>query len=93
MHATLLEELQRLRGTVYLEDGAIKPEQLSADGCHRTPEDQRAWHLLVLAEGQVRACGWYLEHQHARSIQDLRVRSCPLVKSGDWKHTVDRAID
>jgi hypothetical protein len=51
----LLEELQRLRGQVYLEDGAIVEEQLD-NGRHRTPEDDRAWHLLIISEHRVVAC-------------------------------------
>src|SRR5688572_17460172 len=57
----LLRAVQRMRGSVYLEDGAVSRQQLSADGLHQTAEDDRSWHLLFLnAEHRVTACIWYL---------------------------------
>lgn len=78
-HSLLVREMQGLRGSIYLTDGAVQPHQLSAEGLHQTPEDERSWHLLMLnREGQVSACAWYMEHDDARSIEQLRVRNCPL---------------
>ena len=48
LHRHLVRSMQRLRGRVYLEDGAISERELSADGRHQTPEDDRSWHLLLL---------------------------------------------
>lgn len=93
MHDEMLDELQRLRGRVYLQDGAILPEQVSPDGRHQTPEDDRAWHLLILNGDRVSACVWYLEHDNARSIEELRVRNCPLAEVDGWRGTLRRAID
>jgi hypothetical protein len=75
----MLRQMQQLRGRVYLDDGALRPEQLGYDGRHRTPEDERSWHLLLLnRRGDVSACIWYLEHDEPSSIHELRVKSCPL---------------
>lgn len=83
-HDDLVGQMQCLRGQVYLEDGALRPDQLTPDGRHRTREDERSWHLLMLDRRQrVSACIWYLEHQAPASIHELRVRSCPLAKSPD----------
>ena len=62
-HGQLVREMQALRGSVYLHDGAIRPDQLSADGLHETAEDERSWHLLTVDKDQrVTGCAWYLEH-------------------------------
>src|SRR5687768_13344085 len=62
-HRNLVSEMQCLRGSIYLQDGALQPHQLSADGLHRTPEDDRSWHLLMLdGQRKVSSCAWYLEH-------------------------------
>jgi len=53
----MLARLQRLRGSVYLEDGAITEADLTPDGRHLSPVDERAWHVLAVeAGGQVRGC-------------------------------------
>jgi len=93
MHDDLLEAVQRLRGSVYLEDGAIARDQLTADGLHQTPEDARAWHLLIVNGDRVSACVWYLEHDDARSVEELRVRNCPLNDAADWRQTFRRAVE
>jgi hypothetical protein len=85
-HDDLVAQMQHLRGSVYLEDGALKPEQLTPDGRHRTREDERSWHLLMLDQRRrVSACIWYLEHEAPASIHELRVRSCPLAESADGR--------
>lgn len=78
-HRELVSELQAVRGNIYLDDGAVQRHQLSPDGRHETPEDERSWHLLMLnREGRVNSCIGYLEHRNPTSIQQLRVKSCPL---------------
>src|ERR671915_1050011 len=47
-HAQLVREMQTLRGSVYLQEGAIRRDELSAEGLHETAEDERSWHLLTL---------------------------------------------
>jgi hypothetical protein len=78
-HGSLLRDMQRLRGGIYLRDGAVEPQQLTSDGLHQTPEDSASWHLLMLDKsGGVDACIWYREHDPATSVDALRVRHCPL---------------
>jgi hypothetical protein len=92
-HEALLREMQRLRGSVYLQDGAVKAHQLSPDGRHRTPEDDRGWHLLLLNDQwRIRGCSWYLEHDGARSIHDLRAQSCPLADQDEIRQAVNAEI-
>lgn len=85
-HDDLVDQMQYLRGRVYLDDGALKPEQLTPDGRHRTREDERSWHLLMLDQHRrVSSCIWYLQHDAPTSIHDLRVRECPLTESADGR--------
>jgi len=78
-HRDLVKEMQGLRGGIYLADGALRRDQLSPDGRHQTAEDLRSWHLLMLnRDHRVSSCVWYLEHHAPSSIQELRVRTCPL---------------
>ena len=92
LHDALLGELQRVRGGIYLEDGAITREELS-EGRHQTPEDINSWHLLLLdQQQQVTACVWYLEHSNTASVDSLRARSCPLATQDEWRGSFRGAI-
>ncbi len=90
----LIRETQRLRGEVYLEDGAVKRDELSIEGLHQTPEDERSWHLLMLGpDHRITACIWYLDHANATSLQNLRVRNCPLAKMDRWRDSLRVAVE
>ena len=93
-HQQLVEEMQRLRGSIYVNDGAVKPEQLEAGGLHRTPEDQKSWHLLMLdGQGDVSSCAWYLEHKGTARFDELRVRNCPLAGVEGWRDKLWHAVE
>jgi hypothetical protein len=78
-HQHLLAEMQRFRGQIYIRDGAITPEHLTADGRHQVPIDAVSWHVLALdADGKVGACLRYLEETHARGFDELWVRHAAL---------------
>jgi hypothetical protein len=90
----LVAEMQRLRGSIYLHDGALQREQLSPDGTHQTPEDQRSWHLLMLDKHQrVSSCVWYLEHDNTISADQLRVKNCPLGQQEGWHTRLWHAVE
>jgi len=92
-HRELLCELQRLRGSVYLHDGAITQAQLTADGRHHTSLDEKSWHLVILnGQNRISGCIWYLEHEQA-SPAGLRVHSSPLAVSDQWSDTLRRAVE
>src|SRR2546421_7313312 len=77
-HAERLREIQRLRGDIYFSDGAVRRQDLSSDGRHQTPEDEKSWHLLMMnKDREITACVWYLEHPSDISADGLRVRDCP----------------
>jgi hypothetical protein len=89
-----LTNVQRLRGKVYLEDGAVQRGQLAQDGAHCTPEDERSWHLLMLdRDGAVSACVWYLAHDDRVAFTELRVRSCPLAHDDVWRKRLWYAVE
>lgn len=94
-HADLITQMQRLRGSIYLHDGALESQQLSIDGCHRTPEDDKSWHLLMIDDaGKVTACVWYMEHAPiAWSVDRLRVKHCPLADDPAWRDALRLAIE
>jgi hypothetical protein len=93
MRDELVSAIQRLRGAVYLRDGAISNDDLTSDGRHVTREDERAWHLLVLDGHEIAACVWYLQHDNVESIEDLRVRNCPLAGDDGWRQTLRKAVE
>ena len=82
-HNILLARMQRLRGRVYLDDGAIRDQDLTPDARHRLPDDDFAWHVLSVGEGgQVTACLRYLDERNSGSFRGLWVShsalaSCP----------------
>jgi hypothetical protein len=84
-HAELLAGLQRLRGSLYLKDGAIRPRQLAEDGRHYLPGDEQAWHVVALDErGEVAGCSRYLAHPNSVPFHRLAVRNAALASSLEW---------
>ena len=78
----LLAAMQRFRGRVYTNDGAVRPDELTADGRHAVAVDDRSWHVLSLDEdGQVCACLRYLEESEAVDFDDLWVRHAAVASS------------
>jgi hypothetical protein len=89
-----VREAQRLRGSVYLRDGAIQEHQLTPDGLHQTPEDDRSWHLLMTdGARKVTACIWLMELSEDASFQDLRVRNSPLAFDNEWRPKLWYAVE
>jgi hypothetical protein len=71
-HERLLAEIQTLRGNVYLDEGAIQPDQVHSSGRYIQPADDLSWHLLTVDEkGQVTAGIRYLAHRPDISFFEL----------------------
>ena len=80
-YAAILAEMQRMRGSIYLRDGAIRPWNLTADGRHFQAADSRSWHLLTLdRDGRVSASVRYREHENTVSFQELGLRNSALAR-------------
>jgi len=93
LREALIRQVQRLRGSIYLEDGAIGQSQLSADGRHCTREDAHSWHMLFLnAENRISSAIWILPHSGDVSVDHLRVRKCSMWKASDWQARVSQAV-
>jgi hypothetical protein len=90
----LLADMQRMRGRIYLEDGAISPGELTADGRHVQAIDDQSWHLLLLSNrGRVLGCTRYLQHHASTPYNRLRVRTAALADSNRWSEPLRRAVE
>jgi hypothetical protein len=94
LHDHLLREMQRLRGRVYLQDGAIEPSQLTRDGRHSVPADSSSWHVLTVdAENRVLGCARYLPYPNSVAFVDLGIRRCPLAQHDRWSGKFRNAVE
>src|SRR5579863_8372851 len=72
----LLADMQRLRGRVYVQDGAISERDLTPDGRHVQQVDDESWHLLIVNPyNRVVGCTRYLQHSASTPFHRLRVRT------------------
>ncbi len=93
-YESILADMQKMRGRIYLEDGAIEPEQLASDGRHCSPIDAESWHLLTLDDGGfVSGCVRYRQHRNTVSFQDLALRNCALAESPEWREKLRSAVE
>jgi hypothetical protein len=84
-HARMLERVQKLRGKVYADDGAVLKSQLAPGGLHQEPVDKLAWHVLALDDCmRLHGCSRYLAHPASDTFSHLKVRNCPLAQSPLW---------
>jgi hypothetical protein len=94
LYQGFLAAAQKLRGRVYMRDGAIAPTQLTRDGRYRAQADDEGWHVLSLdLDGRVRGCARYLPHASPVAFDDLLIRGCPLGRSPDWGAAYRAAVN
>jgi hypothetical protein len=83
-HQDLMAAVQRFRGGIYANDGAVRHSDLTSDGRHNAPVDGRSWHVVSLdRDGRVCSCLRYLEERSASGFDDLWVRHAALARSND----------
>ncbi len=93
-HADLLAEMQRFRGRVYLEDGAITPNQLTTCGRHDLDMDHESWHLITLnRQGKISGCARFLQHSTSATWSELRVRTAALARTPFWARKLRKAVE
>jgi hypothetical protein len=93
-HTQLVREVQKLRGGIYFQDGALGREHLTPEGLHETAEDAKSWHLLMVdARERVTSCVWYLQHSSSVHVEDLRVRCCPLARMSEWRDKLWQSVE
>src|SRR5581483_4223317 len=74
-----LAKLQRFRGRVYCGDGAISPNELTADGRHELDIDERSWHVVAVdSDGEVCGCVRYLAESRSTDFADLWIREAAI---------------
>lgn len=89
-----LAEMQRLRGQIYLEDGAISRESLDEEGRHRLNGDEQSWHILTVSEsGDVQGCIRSFHHRPPTHFHDLAIRQSSQAKSTQWGPKLREAVE
>ena len=80
--SALFWRTKRLRGEIYVRDGAIQPWELSADRRHIQPSDALSWHLLKVDErDSVTACIRYRAHRPGSSFSYLSISQSAAARS------------
>ena len=93
-HADILADMQRMRGRIYLDDGAVARWKLDTDHRHSTPADHESWHLVTLDDqGSVSGCVRYREHPNTVSFQELGLRNCALAGCRRWGNKLRVVIE
>jgi len=93
-YARLLMETQRLRGGIYLDDGAIRPEELTSDGRHIEACDLKSWHILTLDEsGSVQGCARCHCRRQKVAFSELGLGRSALALSDRWGNKIRRAVE
>jgi len=92
-HQRLLADAQRLRGKIYVREGAIQPGELTACGRHIQRADALSWHLLTVDERErVTSCIRYYAHRPGVSFSDLAISQCAAAQSAEFGQKVREAI-
>lgn len=91
---SILGQLQSFRGRIYLEDGAITPQELTPDGRHVLPIDKQSWHVLSVDKmGAVTGCLRFLEESSATRFEDLWLRSAAVARCPASGLKVRKAVE
>jgi len=89
----LLEEMQTLRGQIYLEEGAISRAELT-DGRHQSPLDEQSWHLLILDQDErVCGCARYREYSNRVRFSELAAAGSALAQSDEWGPQLQASVE
>lgn len=92
-HEHVLAQVQRLRGEIYLHDGAITEDQLTTDGRHVQAADASSWHIVALGDnGDVAACMRYRTYTGEVSPERLGVWRSALARASAWSGRLRQAI-
>jgi hypothetical protein len=92
-HEDYLDDVQRLRGRIYLEDGAIREGDL-LDGRHVVESDSASWHLLVLDhEGRTCGCVRYRDHGGPVGFSELTAARSSLASCPEWGARMRTAVE
>jgi hypothetical protein len=94
LHSRLFSEMQRLRGRIYLADGALAASDIDPWGRHVQASDSKSWHLLVLgSKGRVIGCTRMRRHSTRVSWGQLGIQQAPIALSDEWGLKFRASID
>lgn len=86
--------MQRLRGRVYLKDGAIQPWELDDTGRFHMQGDEQSWHFLLIDDQEeVIGCARYLLHPDGVGYDQLRLRHSAIANDPSWGEKVRSAVE
>jgi hypothetical protein len=89
-----LDSMQRLRGRVYLSDGAICPWELDDRGRFQMQADEQSWHfLLVDRREDVVGCVRYRVHSPNVTFEKLKISQSALANRAEWRDKVRDAVE
>lgn len=94
LYSHYLSAMQRLRGRIYLSDGAIQSCEVDDDGKFRMRGDKQGWHFLLTDDSdEVIGCARYLVHPNTVCFDQLRIRHCALANHPVWADKVRLAVE
>ena len=94
LYGHYLASMQRLRGRVYLKDGAIQPCELDDEDRFRMRGDEQSWHFLLVEDDQnVIGCARYLVHPNTVSFDKLRIAEAAQARDPYWGQRVRHAVE
>ena len=89
----LIRQLQALRGSVYVKESFLRPEDLR-HGRHRSSVDEASWHLLLQdSDGRVCGCIRYRECGNNVDFSQLLLANSPLAHSNEWGYRLETAVE
>jgi hypothetical protein len=81
----LLGAMQKMRGRIYLSDGAIQPGELDSEGRHVVSSDRKSWHVLSVDRfGEVVGCARYRRHNEPMNVEEIGVCQAPVARDPQW---------
>jgi hypothetical protein len=84
---------QRLRGEIYVRDGAVSPTDLTDDGRHPQLLDAKSWHLLIVDDKErVMGCIRICVHPRDVICTDLDALHCWTLRSEPLGPRIRRAL-
>jgi predicted GNAT family N-acyltransferase len=94
LHRWYLSAMQRLRGRVYLCDGAIRRYEVECDGRFIMDGDEDAWHLLLVDDAdEIVGCARYMLYPKTACFDSLRVSRSALAKDFQWACRLRQTVE
>jgi hypothetical protein len=93
-HRVYLEALQRMRGRIYLDDGAISIGALDESGRHIHVADPLSLHLLSIgSQGEARSCARFLPCRAGVQFSELMLSRASVCRDSVWGHRLRQSFE